>query len=110
MRHLSVTLLLVAASLASCIRFDPADDARTNAAIAAGGVFLSTLTKCLGHIEQARNTATPACNASKEMEDYDTAKRLVRKQEPKLESLQQQIQSARSEVESAVIGVVVQAR
>ena len=108
MRHSSVISLLVAVGLAGCMRFDPADEARVTTALTAGGVFLSTLNKCLVHMEQARNTAIPACNASKEMDDYVNAKGRVRKQVPKLESLEHQIQLARTEAEGALVRMVVQ--
>ena len=108
MRHFSVISLLIAVGLAGCMRFDPADEGRADTAITAGGVFLSTLNKCLIHMEQARSTAIPACNASKEMDDYDTAKGRVTKPIPKLESLEQQIRQARAEAESELVRMVVQ--
>ena len=92
------------------MRFDPADDERANTAIKAGGVFLSTINKCLVQMEQARNTAIAACDASKEMDDYIAAKRRITKPVPKLGPLEQQIQSARAEAESAMIRLALSAR
>lgn len=109
MRPLIVPVLL-AASLAGCIRFDPADNGRADAAMAAGGVFLSTINKCLVHMERTKNTSTPECNASKEMEDYAQARRRVKKAGPEMEALEQRIEVARSAAESAMVRIALRAK
>jgi hypothetical protein len=103
--------LLVTAAVAGCNRFDPMDDARAEAAVVAGGIALSTLNKCLVHMEQTTSTAIPECDAGEKVQDYLNAKQRVKNASaPALRSLDERIEAARAEAEGAVIRIVMQGR
>ena len=106
-RMISLGLAVVMTS--SCVRFDPTDESRVEAAMVAGGIALTTINKCLVHMEQAKNTSLPECDAADEMNAYLVARGRVK--EPAsaaLQNLEQKIENVRGEAVNAVVRIALQ--
>lgn len=104
-----ISLGLAVVVVSGCVRFDPTDGSRVEAAMVAGGIALTTINKCLVHMEQAKNTSLPECDAADEMEAYVVARGRVK--EPgsaALQDLEQKIEAVRGEAVNAVVRIALQ--
>lgn len=95
--------------MSGCVRFDPTEEGRVEAAMVAGGIALTTINKCLVHMEQAKNTSLPECDAADEMDAYLVARGRVKDPgSTALQALEQKIEVIRGEAVDAVVRIALQ--
>jgi len=108
-RALLSCLFLAAAALAGCNRFNPVRESREQQALIAGGNALSTISRCVLHMEQARGTAIPECDAEKQVAAYDVAKGAIpAPYSPALQALDEKIQNAKADAIGAMVAIAWQ--
>lgn len=91
-------LLATAAALAGCNRTSPDEDPANRRAMVAGGIALSTISTCLLHMERARSTSIPECDAGEEVEAFREALLKVKKPDTRaLLALEARIERAKAE-------------